>query len=286
MKRFNKLVAFLSIIVFALLIVHPALAAENLIVNKKHVIVPEKEKVENVIVLGNDAEIRGHVKVGVLVVNGDLTMNKTAIVNGPVIVIGGHVHQEKGARISEHLITINLNDPMQNSFIFGGILFLSTWVIRVAFSLLLVIVTVLLGLILKRKTLDQEELLLKRPGKTLIIGFMASLALTTLGTFLVLTIIGIPVAILVFVASVISFFIGLLILSKELGRQWKILDDKPEWLKLLVGSGLAVSMINFPVVGGVCLLFLIWFSLGITMTWIYSKPLFARKKNNAAKNPD
>lgn len=286
MKRFNKLVAFLSIIVFALLIVHPALAAENLIVNKKHVIVPEKEKVENVIVLGNDAEIRGHVKVGVLVVNGDLTMNKTAIVNGPVIVIGGHVHQEKGARISEHLITINLNDPMQNSFIFGGILFLSTWVIRVAFSLLLVIVTVLLGLILKRKTLDQEELLLKRPGKTLIIGFMSSLALTTLGTLLVLTIIGIPVAILVFVASVISFFIGLLILSKELGRQWKILDDKPEWLKLLVGSGLAVSMINFPVVGGVCLLFLIWFSLGITMTWIYSKPHFARKKNDAAKNPD
>ncbi|MGG1291641.1 hypothetical protein ABE218_09815 [Bacillus smithii] len=282
MKGFNILTAFLSIMVLTLLIVHPALAADKLIIDKKEVIVPEKEKVENVVVLGNDAEISGHVKVGVIVVNGDLTMNKTAVVGGPVIVIGGHVHQEKGARISEHLITVNLNDPMQNSFIFGGFLYLFTWGIRLAFSIILVIGTVLLGIILKRRTFSHEELLMKRPGKTLIIGFMASLALTTLCTLLALTIIGIPVALLVFVASALSFFIGLLVFSKELGKQLKFMDGKPEWLKLLFGSALAVSMINFPVVGSVCLLLLIWFSLGIAMTWLFSKPLFERKKSKTS----
>jgi hypothetical protein len=282
MKGFNIWITFLSIMILSLIIVHPALASDKLIIDKKDVIVPENEKVENVVVFGNDAEISGHVTEGVIVVNGDLTMNKTAVVSGPVIVIGGHVHQEKGARISEHLLTINLNDPMQNSFIFGGFLYLSTWGLRLAFSIILVIGTVLLGMILKRRTLGQEELLLKRPGKTLIIGFMASLALTTLSTLLALTIIGIPVALLVFVASALSFFIGLLVFSKELAKQLKFVDDKPEWQRLLFGSTLAVSMINFPVIGSICLIFLIWFSLGIAMKWLFSKPLFVRKKSESS----
>jgi hypothetical protein len=260
------------------LLINPVLAAGKNILNQKETIVPKNEKVENVIVLGDNATINGEVKVAVIVVNGNLQINKTANIKGPVLVIGGEINQEIGARVTEPIISLKFNDQTKNSFILGGILFLASWIVRLALSILLVIVTVIAGLSTKNKLNHIPDEMNMKPGKLIVTGFISSLAIIALSVLLTIIIIGIPVVILIIIGVLVSLVIGMVFISKQFGNQMRLFDGKPGWLVLLTGSTLIVSAINFPLIGGIIFLIISWFSLGLSVSWIYYKFSTRKKK--------
>lgn len=279
MKGFRVLLSFMVMVIISALLLTPVLADEKNIVNQKETIIPKNEKVENVIVLGDNATINGEVRVAVVVINGNLQINKTANIKGPVLVIGGQINQEIGAKVTEPIISLNLNDQTKNSFILGGLLFLASWITRLALSILLVLITVIAGIATKHKFNSLPEGLKMKPGRMIITGFISSLALFAISVLLTILIIGIPIVIIILIGVIISLIAGLIFLSGQLGSQLKLFEGKPKWLVLLAGSSFIVAAINFPLFGGIILLIISWFSLGLTVSWLYYKFTTKRKKS-------
>lgn len=279
MKGFRVLLSFMVMVIISALLLTPVLADEKNIVNQKETIIPKNEKVENVIVLGDNATINGEVRVAVVVINGNLQINKTANIKGPVLVIGGQINQEIGAKVTEPIISLNLNDQTKNSFILGGLLFLASWITRLALSILLVLITVIAGIATKHKFNSLPERLTMKPGRMIITGFISSLALFAISVLLTILIIGIPIVIIILIGVIISLIAGLIFLSGQLGSQLKLFEGKPKWLVLLAGSSFIVAAINFPLFGGIILLIISWFSLGLTVSWLYYKFTTKRKKS-------
>ncbi|MED1203864.1 hypothetical protein [Heyndrickxia acidicola] len=261
------------------ILVKPAWADARNIFNQKETIVPEDQNVENLVVLGDNATINGRVRVSVVVINGNLKINKTADITGPVLVIGGNVEQEKGAHVSEQIISVNMNHQTQDSFILGGMLFLGYWILKLAGSIVIVAITVLAGLLARKRLRAAEEKrnLFINPGRVIVTGLMASLAIGALSFFLTIVVIGIPVVILMLLGVMAAFIAGMVLLSAEMGKRISWVDGKSNWLVELTGSALIVSAFNFPLIGWVIFLIVLWFSLGFSITWVYNR-FFNRKK--------
>ncbi|WP_028403053.1 hypothetical protein [Ectobacillus panaciterrae] len=277
MKIFRMTLSFLSVLFLTLTFHHPVLAAGNSIVHYKETVIPENQKVESVLVLGNDAVIDGTVQTAVIVINGNLQIHRTADIKGPVLVIGGRVEQEKGAKIGEHILSFYLNDPTQNSLILGGALFLGMWFIRLIGSILLIIMTVLTGMVVRNKLDYVKEHMNQQFGRLLVTGAITSFALLALCVLLFISIIGIPVVILFVLGVLCSFLIGMSLLSKEIGKQLKVMDGRAEWLVLTVGAFTLTAFMNIPLIGMLVILLIIWLSLGFTAKWLLEKWM-SRKK--------
>ncbi|MFC7392045.1 hypothetical protein [Scopulibacillus cellulosilyticus] len=270
MKKSRYILGFLSIIFFAAFLIHPAFAAEKGIIKSKETVVPEHQKVEHVIVFGNDAHISGSVKNAVIVINGNLDIKRTANIHGFVLVVGGQIKQQAGAHVTEDIMSLNLNNKMQNSLILGIVLLLGNWLLRLAGSIVLVLITILAGILL-RKRLNPADIINKQVGRFMATGAIASLAIIAVTLLLLITIIGIPIGAILLLYTIISLIIGMAVLSKAVAERINGINDKPDWLLFLTGAILIVSVFNFPLIGFVIFLIVTWLSLGFSMKWIFDK---------------
>src|SRR5262245_33636474 len=58
----------------------------------------DEEVADTVIVIGGSANIEGRVREGLLVVGGDARLGPKADVSGEIVLVGGHLIREEGAR--------------------------------------------------------------------------------------------------------------------------------------------------------------------------------------------
>ncbi|MGG1690329.1 hypothetical protein ABDH65_09750 [Heyndrickxia ginsengihumi] len=276
MKGRRIIISFITVMIVSMAIFNTAFAKEpKNIIHNKQTVIPKNQQLENVIVLGDDAVISGKVKTAVVVINGNLTVKKGADIRGSVFVLGGKVSQEKGAKITEHVINVNLNNETLHSLIFAGTIILTLWFMRLAVSLILIVLTVLVGVLMRKRISIDSKSVYFTPGKLILTGFMGTIALSI---FLTVTIIAIPLVIIVFLGIFVSFIIGLVFLSREIGKEFAIVREKPEWLALFVGIVLLTALMNIPLIGGIIFLILLWYSLGLSITSIYRKLKERRKR--------
>lgn len=252
LKGRRIIISFITVMIVSMAIFNTAFAKEpKNIIHNKQTVIPKNQQLENVIVLGDDAVISGKVKTAVVVINGNLTVKKGADIRGSVFVLGGKVSQEKGAKITEHVINVNLNNETLHSLIFAGTIILTLWFMRLAVSLILIVLTVLVGVLMRKRISIDSKSVYFTPGKLILTGFMGTIALSALSIFLTVTIIAIPLVIIVFLGIFVSFIIGLVFLSREIGKEFAIVREKPEWLALFVGIVLLTALMNIPLIGGI-----------------------------------
>ncbi|AGK54193.1 hypothetical protein B1NLA3E_12225 [Bacillus sp. 1NLA3E] len=280
-----RLYCVFTIILIFFIVAPPAMAKENHILAKKQTTIPEQQSVESVIVVGNDVVIKGSVTIAVIVVNGNLKINNKAHIKGPVVVIGGDVEQQKGARVTEQVLSLNLNNETKNSLFLGWSLFLGSWLLKVAGSILLITITVLSGVIFKKRIKSATGYLKVQPGKLVLTGAVAFLGICAFITLLSITIIGIPIVVILLLGVLISFFMGMATISKFLVDRMASMSEKPEWLLLLTAAFVLVSFMNFPLLGGLVSLMIIWLSLGFSVkrTYDFISNLKNRKQLNNNK---
>ncbi|MFD3447471.1 hypothetical protein ACFDTO_23045 [Microbacteriaceae bacterium 4G12] len=278
MKVFRMTMSVVFVLFVSLLFQSSAFAAEKGIVDYKETVIPENQSVESVLILGHDVDVRGTIQTAVIVINGNLHIHSTANIKGPVLVIGGTVAQDNGAQIGEHVLSFHFNDSTQNSFLFGGVLFLGVWFLRLTGSLLLIMLTVLTGLVIQKKW-DRVKIGTKQQSsRLLVIGAITSFALVALTVPLLLSIIGIPIVILLSLCVLCFFLVAMSLLSKEIGVQIKSMEGKAYWRVLTIGAMLLVAFMNIPLIGGMVILLVIWLSLGLMIKWL-AVHFPTRKKN-------
>ncbi|WP_410513592.1 hypothetical protein PaeBR_03940 [Paenibacillus sp. BR2-3] len=268
---------FYTFICFALLmLLIPGMASARSIFEHQNTIVPAGQTVNDVYVIGGDAEIRGKVTGVLVVVNGDLHLGSTADINSVVVVIGGLVKQDPGAVLGDDVYNISLDSATQNSLMIGGGLALGLWVLQLAGSLLMVLIPVLIMLLGKQKTAGFTDRYQLNLGRLLYIGFFSSLIIAAISTLLLVTVIGIPILILILLAVIVSLAMGMTVISCRIGEMFHEPAQRSDWMKVLLGAAIITAFLNIPIVGWIVLLLILLISLGICTQWITSK----RKKKS------
>ncbi|RUS46978.1 hypothetical protein [Cohnella sp. AR92] len=227
--------------------------------------VPAGQTVVDVVVVGGDVTVAGSVSNSVVVVNGDVNVSSTARIKGVIVVIGGHLHQEEGADVTNDIVSISFDNATVNSLIIGTGLILGLGAFKLAASLILFIVPILMVAIGRRRTAAVVDRFRNSPrGKLFAAGFFVGLLIFAVSVVLLLTIVGIPFILIFALFLFIALGIGITIVSQTIGEQIRIFEDKPEWARAGAGAMLLVSMLNVPFIGMLLFLALTLFSLGVS----------------------
>lgn len=269
-KKLNRLVILTIVTLFFLGTVKNASAAEKNLFKHQDTVVSEKQMVESVIVVGGDATVYGAVRDVVVVINGNLDIKKTSSIMGPVLVIGGNIKQETGSKLTDNVLNISFDRATINSLLLGGILFIGAWFIRLVFSILFTLLPFMIATISKRRLEPFVTLVRQSPERLLLIGFVISLLLSAIIVLLTITVIGLPFVLLLLLASLAIFLLGLAAMSLVVG-EWLPGNDRAPYLNTLGGSIIIISAANFPFLGSLLLLGLFWISLGVVILWFWER---------------
>ncbi len=257
---------------------HPitlAYADNGSIFQHHQTMIPKNQSVENMVVVGGGVFIHGTVREAVIVINGDLHLSKTAKLPGFIFVLGGHLYQENGAKVTDDVISFSLDDATSNSMVFGGIFLVSIWVIGFVLHVFSLLFVSLFTWSSKNRLQPFVELARLYPARLLAIGLATNVFLIALGILLSFTMIGISFLVILILLVIIQFLMGFTVLSSVVGGYIPGMAGKPQWLQSLLGAAFLLSLTHFPLIGGVVLMGLFWFSLGILVWWLWAK----RKKH-------
>ncbi|MCF6093026.1 hypothetical protein L1765_03335 [Microaerobacter geothermalis] len=274
----KKWISFFAVMIFLLVLTVPAFAEGANRFERQDTVIPKEQIADNVVVIGGNATIYGSVRDAVIVIDGNLSIKDSARIMGLVLVVGGKIVQEPGAQVTDNVLNITFNDTVVNSLLIGGALLIGVWLLRIAFSFILVILPLLTMLIMKDKLTPFEGMVRQSPLRLVVVGMITSLLLISLGILLSITIIGLPFVLILMVISFLFFMIGLAVVSQIISNQLPGSADWPKWLQVGFGAVVITSGINIPLIGGLFLLSLIWLSLGIMTLWIWEKRKSRRKR--------
>ena len=218
----------------------------------------DEEVTDAVIVVGGNLTIDGRVRDGVFVAGGDIYLSSTADVRGELIVAGGRITRDAGARHVGRVSYVTFGDWWRRnggwwpSVRFGDVgpwLSLVGTVARVSvLGLLMMIVLV----VARAPVARVGRAALAEPLRAFLIGLAAEIFfipfLVAASIGLAITIIGIPfVAVLVPIAivlAVFAFLLGFTALACRLG-EW--VEDRLGWQP---GNALVATAIGFVILLG------------------------------------
>jgi len=214
--------------------------------------VNEDEEIHgDVVTVFGDALISGKVDGSVIVVLGDLELSETAEVTGEIVTVLGQLDRDEDAivRGSEFVL-----DPYLTRE-FGGLreLFAGGWLAflakQVIFLMVAFLVLILLAVFPSERLVKVEESLVQNPVTCLAYGVLVALlghiGLTLLFGVLILTVIGIPLALLLLLGVIFFGLLAVATVALQVGR-WvcRVLNLQwtQNWLVALLGLLLLHSL--------------------------------------------
>lgn len=274
----KKVIAFGSLIIMLLLLPQATLAtgglpekalslltASNITAGPNNIVLTGQDahlaadmQAENVVVIGADAHISGRVLGEVVAIGGSVYLDSTAIVDGTAVALGGKVEMSPGAQVYGEQVSVGLSS-------LGGLLpglnklgFLQ-WKQRFALGRLLLIL--FLGWIVlwlfPQPVGRITSTLNANPAKATMFGLLAYLAIIPLTILFIITILGIPLVPILWLALLGARLLGQAALGLLAGR-WlaPYLKLEAADMALAMLGLLVLALISFlPVIGGLASLF-------------------------------
>jgi hypothetical protein len=242
---------------------------ERDIITQQPVNIPIGERVDEVLVIGNDAIISGTVADAVVVINGNIHLTSTAR-TGVVIDLGGQVTQDPGAH-ADGVYTLSFSRPFLNSLTVGSALVIAIWAMRLALSAALVAFPVLFSLIFRsilNVPVSYLETSVRRTGLT---GVLVSVVFAAVAGITAITIIGLPVSAILLLLYAIVGLIGFTCVSLWVGRMAKVggIQEPSIWLQALIGATFVVAFGNLPLMGPFLLMIAWLVGIGAVTMWIW-----------------
>ncbi|REE94347.1 hypothetical protein A8990_101140 [Paenibacillus taihuensis] len=271
MRKSRKSIFTISLLMLLMLLI-PGVASAKSIFEHHNTTVPIGQSVDDVYVIGGDAEVQGQVHGIVVVINGNLHLASTATVDGVVVVIGGEVVQDNGAMLGDDIYTISLDTATQNSLLLGSGLVMSLWVLQLAGGLLMVLIPVLIRVLGKRRMAEfTEQYEQSAMGRLLYTGFFSGLLVAAISMLLLVTVIGIPFLVLILIALIAAMALGFTVISYRIADQIKGTERIADWLKVLIGASVLTAFTTIPLVGWMIFIIAMLMSLGICTQWLAGK---------------
>jgi hypothetical protein len=209
----------------------------------RNIHVPVDEEVNDaVVVVGGSARIDGRVRDGIVVVGGNLDFGPKSDVRGEIVVVGGRVTRQPGAQVRGPVSDISFGDwsswriggvslPVVDFGDFGRWLSLFGTVFRIALLALLMGIMILVA---RAPVARIGRSAAAEPGRAFALGLLAELfflpVLIIACVALVVTIIGIPLAIVLVPFAIfgafVAFLLGFTAIACRMG-EW--IEDRMGW---------------------------------------------------------
>lgn len=267
----NKLIFTFLIGILYLFCSSSVFAADGNVITRHDTVVPEKQMVENVVVIGGSSTIYGSVRDAVIVLNGDLDIKQTARITGVVIVVGGKINQEPGAQLTDNILNITFDEATANSLLIGSAMLIGFWLLQFMLSLFLIVLPVVTTVVARNRLQPFLTIVIGSPIRILVIGMVASLIILALAVLLSLTLIGIPIVVLLLLLTLLTCFLGLTVISQCIGNWIAESTGKPTWLTVSIGAAVIAAGVNIPFVGWILLAGIVWLSMGMVTLWLFEK---------------
>ncbi|MFC9709098.1 hypothetical protein ACFTRD_13170 [Paenibacillus sp. NPDC056933] len=272
----KKILSLIVLLTAAILFFYPQGVSARSLFEHSETTVPVGQTVDDLYVIGGNADILGHASGIVIVVNGNLHLSATARVDGTVVVIGGKITQDEGAVTGDDIYNITLDTGTQNSLLIGGGIVAGLWLIQLAGSLLLILIPLFFYLVGGRKA---KAWVKRKPiaswRKQFYLGSLGSAILIAFSLLCIVTLVGIPLLLVVFLILFAALIMGMTSFSHMIGG---FLQEKwipNEWVRLVIGASLIVAFMNIPLIGWLVWLLMMVLSLGTFTHWLYT---FRKKK--------
>jgi hypothetical protein len=253
----------------------------------RNIVVEEYEEVDGeVIAVGGDVTVKGTVTGNVIAVGGDVFVKSTGVIEGDAVSLGGKVEREGGAiirgervgvdffpdRVVPRVLGLPPTTVIRFPPFFGGFSGLALFARIVKIILFLFIGIVVISIVPKNVTKVKDKIS-QDFLKSALVGFVAEILILPVFILLIVTIIGIPVALLVeplfiLVALILgyagaSYFIG------EKLREGTSLKPETPIMTLVIGILALESVLLLARVVGIFGNFLFAFSWILTFVgWI------------------
>jgi hypothetical protein len=221
----------------------------------RDIVVEEYEAVDgDVVALGGDVTVKGTVTGNAIAVGGDVFVKSTGVIEGDAVSIGGEVERETGAVIKGERVGVNFLPKKffrpspsvgihPSTFLkfppfFGGFqgLALVARIIKIMLFLFLgiVVISIVPKSVTKVKDKIRQDFL-----KSALVGFAAEILILPVFILLIVTVIGIPVALLVepllILAALILGYTGVSYFVGEKLREGTNLKPDTPMMTLVIG---------------------------------------------------
>lgn len=257
------------------------------------VVVEKGETLSDVCVFGGSATISGKVEQVVIVIGGDLVLNEGAEIGDISVVYFGNIIMGKDSVIGDDAACFGgkiIKDPTAKikgkTHDWGGSLscpklklnynFWKLLVVSFLFNLFLVLIPgVLIALVFTNYIEEQVEKLRVNILKAFAIGALTCILLPILLILLLITIIGIPLALLLPVVVMLCGFIGMISAAGLMGRRIREhfkAEKKSLLLDALIGLGILTVIFAIPYyIGFLCTIFYFCTGLGNFLLGFHQK---------------
>jgi hypothetical protein len=216
------------------------------------IVVEEHESIDgDVVALGASVEVKGTVSGDAVAIGGDVEVYPTGMVEGSAVSIGGSVIRRGGAIIEGEKVSVGLfrGQPFKFPFTIQPMVHVSAWsffarVFKILFLIFLGIVVISIAPrhVNKVATRIRQDLL-----KSALVGFVAEILVIPIFILLIITIIGIPVALLIepllILAALILGYTGTCLFVGEKVREHTSLKPDTRIMTVVIGI-LAVELVS------------------------------------------
>ncbi|MCU0671348.1 MAG: polymer-forming cytoskeletal protein [Myxococcota bacterium] len=234
------------------------------------------EVVENVVAFGGDVEVRegALVRGDLMATGGDVVVRRGGEVQGRIMTTGGELRVEDGARMEQR--PIDAADFDRHEGIRSA---LSS---AVKHSLLFLLGLLFLGVFRERHA-NLARVIVERPGRTAVVGFFGMVGAVVLTIVLLITLIGIPGALVVGLGTFLAVYGGIAVTASVLGAvlPFEALAGRPV-AQLFVGILVLYLLSLVPVLGGVVGVIVASLGLGAMLTTRFGarEPRSARARDD------
>lgn len=213
---------------------------------------------EDAVSYGGDVEVTGRVGGDALAFGGDLVLRPGAVVKGDARSFGGEVRREEGAAVegdasdfprqgAGQVQTGMRDSDEEDDHSEGRMGRLADFLLRFA---LLFGLGCVFSLLLPARMRELEVEIRTRPVLSGLLGLIASVALVPLTVVLVVTLVGIPVAIALWLAVGLAWAMGFAASASALGMRIPVLrKKKTQALALAGGAAGLLLLISVPILG-------------------------------------
>jgi hypothetical protein len=222
----------------------------------RDIVVEEDEEVDgDVVAVGGDVTVKGSVTGSVVAVGGDILVASTGVIEGDAVSLGGKIKKETGAiirgkRFRTFLPKIFFTPPTFFGAFQGLALFARIIKIMLFLFLGIVVISIVPKNVTKVKDQIRQDFL-----KSALVGFAGEILILPIFVLLIVTIIGIPVALLVepllILAALILGYTGISYFIGEKLRESTSLKTESPMMTLVIGILVVESVLLLARVVGI-----------------------------------
>ena len=271
----------LMVLIVSALSLQPAAAANQPlasslpdVIDFKDVSIPPGAVAEHVVVIGANVTIGGNVSDEVVVINGNLTLLPTAQLEKRVFVLGGRFIEANGSVVKKGIVNLEASSNNITSILLAILLILLWGFVQLTITFTLLILLPALSWGFHSHCQRLKLVCQSSCGKAVVLGLLSGLAFLLLESLLMVSVIGLPLALFVGFFFLLTAIFGASGVCLAIGGRLAAKAgefDRPPWVKTLYGTAFVSLITNIPFIGPLFLAFILLLGMGLVSLTLFQE---------------